>query len=62
MNKNINNMNEVMKNEVMNEMYVKPECTVYAIETEGVLCGSGEQSFTPGENNFGGSWGNPRGW
>jgi len=59
MNKNMNNMNETMKNEVMNEMYVKPECTVYAIETEGVLCGS---DLTVESDRFGGSWGNPRGW
>lgn len=61
MNKNMNNMNEMMKNEVMNEMYVKPECTVYAIETEGVLCGS-IPNATVESDRFGGSWGNPREW
>lgn len=61
MNKNMNNMNETMKNEAMNEMYVKPECTVYAIETEGVLCGS-LNDVTVESDHFGGSFGNPRGW
>lgn len=61
MNKNMNNMNETMKNEAMNEIYVKPECTVYAIETEGVLCGS-NPNMSVESDRFGGSFGNPRGW
>ena len=56
MNKNMNNMNETM-----NEIYVKPECTVYAIETEGVLCGS-NPNMSVESDRFGGSFGNPRGW
>lgn len=61
MNKNMNNMNETMKNEAMNEIYVKPECTVYAIETEGVLCGS-NPNMSVESDRFGGSFGNPRVW
>lgn len=60
MNKNVNNGSEMMKNDMdMREMYVKPECMVYSIETEGVLCASG---MTVESDNFGGSFGNPRGW
>lgn len=55
MNKNMNNTeNAVMMNKAeMREMYVKPECVVYAIEAEGVLCGS----LDVDNDDFGGSWG-----
>lgn len=51
-----------MKNDKMKEIYIKPECMVYEMETEGVLCGSGNLSFEVEDDKFGGSFGNPRGW